>query len=314
MESLLRKRDSLYDIVKGLGIILVVWGHSGIVYGHYIIYMFHMPLFMFVSGALHKQRPVSTIWSDKVKTMLIIYVKYYLITFILDILIFGYDNVSMSILNPSQSSGPLWYILSLIWVYLMYSVIYNLANQKYTMCIVGILSSISFLLFHLKVELPLFVDSSLSLLIYYWGGHLSVRYIRSESFQRFGWIFIPLLGVCYKIDFSLLHLGINDYWSNTLMDNLVCLWLAGFIGSYAVLWIALLIARKCGRYSTPLVLLGKNSLYIFAFHFTVLHILQLIHPTEDTLLLVAYIIVSIGVSVFIPYIKGFSKQLFRIIR
>lgn len=40
-------RNLLVDVAKGIGIVLVVLGHSGIEFGHYLIYMFHMPLFFF---------------------------------------------------------------------------------------------------------------------------------------------------------------------------------------------------------------------------------------------------------------------------
>lgn len=58
-----KKRQHWLDVVKGIAIILVVMGHVGSTYGgdsashsfnvfHKLIYSFHMPLFMFVSGYL----------------------------------------------------------------------------------------------------------------------------------------------------------------------------------------------------------------------------------------------------------------------
>lgn len=48
-------RDSTWDAVKGIGIIMMVIGHSGCpVYIHDFIYMFHMGLFFFVSGKFLK--------------------------------------------------------------------------------------------------------------------------------------------------------------------------------------------------------------------------------------------------------------------
>lgn len=47
----LAQRDDKWDMVKGIGIILMVLGHSGIPYYIYdFIYLFHMGLFFFVSG------------------------------------------------------------------------------------------------------------------------------------------------------------------------------------------------------------------------------------------------------------------------
>ena len=71
---MIKKRDNLLDITKGLGIMLVVLGHT--LQGYYndfdhniifrVIYSFHMPLFFFTSGAIlclktnSTQRPIQT--------------------------------------------------------------------------------------------------------------------------------------------------------------------------------------------------------------------------------------------------------------
>ena len=47
----MKQRDSTWDAVKGIGIILMVIGHSGCpTFLHDFIYLFHMGLFFFVSG------------------------------------------------------------------------------------------------------------------------------------------------------------------------------------------------------------------------------------------------------------------------
>lgn len=51
----MKKRIEFYDIAKGLLIITVVAGHSGIPY-EYLLYWFHMPVFFIISGLLYKKR------------------------------------------------------------------------------------------------------------------------------------------------------------------------------------------------------------------------------------------------------------------
>lgn len=49
------RRDTAWDAVKGVGILLMVIGHSGCPeYLHDFIYLFHMGLFFFVSGRFLK--------------------------------------------------------------------------------------------------------------------------------------------------------------------------------------------------------------------------------------------------------------------
>lgn len=46
-----KKRDSVIDIAKGIGIFLVVFGHVPLPMDLITpIYLFHMPLFFFLSG------------------------------------------------------------------------------------------------------------------------------------------------------------------------------------------------------------------------------------------------------------------------
>lgn len=50
-----KERDKSIDIARGLAIILVVVGHSGInQYFWNLIYFFHMPLFFFISGCFFR--------------------------------------------------------------------------------------------------------------------------------------------------------------------------------------------------------------------------------------------------------------------
>ena len=51
MKTVKKERDITWDIVRGIGILLVLVGHSGcpIILKNFI-YLFHMGLFLFVSG------------------------------------------------------------------------------------------------------------------------------------------------------------------------------------------------------------------------------------------------------------------------
>ena len=46
-------RDELLDVLKGLGIILVVFAHVNKGVPSQIVYLFHMPLFFFLAGSAH---------------------------------------------------------------------------------------------------------------------------------------------------------------------------------------------------------------------------------------------------------------------
>lgn len=49
-----KQRIDYIDIAKGIGILLVLWGHLYVCdYVHSAIYLFHMPLFFFISGMFY---------------------------------------------------------------------------------------------------------------------------------------------------------------------------------------------------------------------------------------------------------------------
>ena len=50
------QRDDSFDLLKGLGIILMVWVHCRTDAISHFAYTFHMPLFLFVSGYFFKSR------------------------------------------------------------------------------------------------------------------------------------------------------------------------------------------------------------------------------------------------------------------
>lgn len=53
----MKNRDLHLDVVRGLAIISVVWGHLKPGLADRIIYVFHMPFFFFISGYFHRVEP-----------------------------------------------------------------------------------------------------------------------------------------------------------------------------------------------------------------------------------------------------------------
>lgn len=71
------------DFAKGIGIILVVWGHANGPFSQYI-YQFHMPLFFFISGMLFCNSQIDSFFGyaqRKLKALLVPFWKYNLLLF-----------------------------------------------------------------------------------------------------------------------------------------------------------------------------------------------------------------------------------------
>ncbi len=123
------KRDPYMDNLRCLLIILVVLGHffskissiEAYKYLNYFIYLFHMPLFIFVSGYFSKSIIKNGVFqSKKVFSIFWMYLLFRCITY----LITGYYKGFHSFKLFDESSAP-WYLLSLSLWYLMIPLIRN---------------------------------------------------------------------------------------------------------------------------------------------------------------------------------------------
>ena len=71
-------RISWLDILRGIGILLMVYGHINYVIPVYTwIYSFHMPLFFFAAGVVYKERDIRKDILHRALTLLIPYVFYF---------------------------------------------------------------------------------------------------------------------------------------------------------------------------------------------------------------------------------------------
>ena len=134
------ERDYSIDILKGIGIILVIVGHS-IPWEHplgqvnHFIYSFHMPLFFLVSGYLFKKTSPRELFKKDFKRLIIPYLwvsGIILLSFIVKWIInpnyqifdnvikpllwgAGGDHIEVVVFSDIQAITQLWFLLALFW-------------------------------------------------------------------------------------------------------------------------------------------------------------------------------------------------------
>lgn len=130
-----KKRMTDVDIVKSIGIILMVMGHIefGTVLDFYI-HSFHMPLFFLMSGYLYRDKKIrfTEFTLQKIRTLLVPYICVGLVHYIIKIpyIIYTKDNLLSPILNllfdnsdGLPIAGALWFLTAIFFSYeLMYVV------------------------------------------------------------------------------------------------------------------------------------------------------------------------------------------------
>ena len=107
------KRIVEIDIAKGICILLMVIGHSGMTgYAHNFIYSFHMPFFFFISGVTTNiNRSFSVFLKNKVKGLVIPFLIYYLIHLPAYALVYERSVWKQFLLECySRIDGALWFV------------------------------------------------------------------------------------------------------------------------------------------------------------------------------------------------------------
>lgn len=150
-------RDNRIDSIKGLLIILVILGHLIIALDNYnfinhcvmgLIYIFHMPLFILISGYVTKH-PESQQPRDMWKTVGNIMVTLIIFQFITSLRIYLYHGDVLTSLKGFPF-GILWYLFSLIcWRIMLYYTPKALLNRPLLYLIIAIAVSMLSGVFHL---------------------------------------------------------------------------------------------------------------------------------------------------------------------
>lgn len=279
------KRDTTWDAVKGIGIILVVIGHSGCpVYIHNFIYMFHMGLFFFVSGKFLKVNFIrggnlQTFVRRKVKGLYKPFVIYSILYTILHNLFYkiGWYNDTYSIEQflshivkifafkdvSENLIGPIWFLKSLFFG----SVI------TYLICLIP------------KRNLQILTVSLLYIVSWYIGKHYMPYLINREIgiviAIYLGYLLKDWVPVCGNLGFMLLTLILSIAALYVEIDVVGCIWgpfatfpVLTILGIVFIFNIVNFIKGKSDMVFKCLSYIGKQSIYILILHCTAFHLLS----------------------------------------
>ena len=144
-----------FDIMKGIGILLVLLGHTEIPDALKVqIYAFHMLLFFFCSGVFYKDRALKETFSRCIRQLLIPWLFFvavrYLCLLVLYVKAGNYSEYVREVLlttnlldEQSQIYATIWFFIGLFLVRMLYAFIDTLAKKvtpKYDALLTGILT------------------------------------------------------------------------------------------------------------------------------------------------------------------------------
>lgn len=268
------KRDVTIDIAKGIGIITVVWAHLTVACPiKEEIYWFHMPLFFLLSGYFHHQKnnDVSTFLKKKFKAYIIPYIFFFLLAEICFITIYTAlglsDKIFISpsiIIRPYGVLTPLWFFISIFWVSIIYFLICKYSKKESWIHILSIaLALIGYTLYKFKIHIPLYIDSSISMVLFYHiGKSLNTHSFLNKSTSNTLWImFASIVSLAIA---AILNSRV-DIMINQLGSNLFVYIMAALAGSLLTIIISKYLTYV-PYISNIMAYLGRNTLSIFALH------------------------------------------------
>jgi len=251
---------SWIDIAKGIGIILVIMGHTMFPL-HVAIDVFHMPLFFFIAGLILQYKyEIKDFLIKKINRIFIPYVFFYSLIFII-------QNIILH--NGPTLYFHLWFLQSMFVALIIAYVVIKYASTK-----IGTLIMLSFLLYgwciaRYKITiLPMNMDrgilaSGFVLLGYYLKPIVFKLAGINVLWKKFGLLFGAIIIYAFSLFFSLKWY--SPICSLSRMDlgeyGFVLCMVTTLAGVFSVILFSQII-----KTSKILEWLGKNSLIIFIFH------------------------------------------------
>ena len=274
------KRNIQLDIMKGIGILLVIVGHiSQNKTLNTWIYSFHIPLFFFVSGIIYYMANVcgsKEFLVRKYKSLLIPYLVFSTLSFIYWCFIERYlrgssESVMHQFIEIFLSQGgdsnhefnvALWFLPCLFVMEILFDFIRRRFNdKKYIMSFLVICSIVGFIFSqYIPIRLPFSIDTMFVAIPFYGIGFLIAPFFNSINY------FINDNKTIISIVFILLSLGVlffykGNNFNNNNYSNYILLYIVSFIGIILIIIFSNIINKN-----RILLYLGSNTLILMCIH------------------------------------------------
>ena len=283
MNQSIKYRDTVVDVARGIGILLVVLGHLKNPIMDFI-YAFHMPLFFFISGMFVKNGYLlGSMVRSKAKRLLIPFALYYFLVVIykmvkllakgeLDLSAFSVNNPDSIFLNV----GPIWFLLALFYVCVLWRPFSRLPHIfRIAAALIVTLLPLSFY----DVN-PAYLSSALLALPFFVLGHSFQTKGLYAKLKSLDWKNHCVLCIIYLTLLLFTPPEYNQLSFNRITSNPTQYLLLGIFGTLMTLSFSIIIVPLFRKTANLLSKLGNLSLHIMAIHFYVLiavfHILEIL--------------------------------------
>lgn len=275
-------RIAWVDALKGLGIILVVFGHTDISSAiRKYIYSFHMPLFFFCSGYLYSNTDtVRQLLQKKSRKLLLPYFLFtvlsLLIVIVKAILVDNLNNVypldlisQLFYINGKVCwNTPIWFLIVLFITNIVFDFIKRVRILNLTLTVL-LLGLVGVMLNSQQIVLPFGLNIVCISITFYYLGYLSKKKYSSFQNVKFSNFLLVIIGCLHIAIGIFLNDRVDMY--KLVYGNYILFYMTSILGIIFWIRLAQLIA-----YNKMLNYVGQATLTILGTHYFVFSFLTII--------------------------------------
>lgn len=291
------KRLDRIDILRAIGIILMVAGHVFTFFGKFdrYIHTFHMPLFFVISGYLFKSKPETklfTLIGQRAKRLLLPYVTFAVINYVAWLFLErGTEEwyaplVRLVTYNTSglPICGALWFLTALFWAEMFYFIFDRVIKKSQVRSVIVLVASVVVCAVQNSTEfrLPLTIDTGFICMGFYeigrlckiYGGKMSEK-VNAASFLKKILLTLMLFLVNGVLAFVNPYVNIKSGWYGFVP----LFWLNALIGIAFCYMLALIIElyfKESNVIKKYLVTIGRGSIVYLGFNQVVIVCMKLL--------------------------------------
>ncbi|MGE5581939.1 MAG: acyltransferase family protein, partial [Bacillota bacterium] len=292
------ERYDFINLLKGFGILLVVWGHT-MIPRSFLIYSFHMPLFFFISGFLYKYKPWKEFIVGKVNRLYLPYAIFTVLSWVFYLIMLEVqgrrdlmDEHFLKIISLVTGTGlnggndPIWFLTCLLMVCILFWWLDNLFKKAGRIFLAAlVISWIGYYLGIRRIFLPFKLDVALTALLFYFIGYYCRQcdlLQRITKVNRF--VLVIVLFICATLQFYLARLNIKltDIPKVSMISNNLGNYFLFYIPAIFAIVVLVILGYRL-KSVAGLNFLGRNSLVVLASHKPLLFLFNVFfEPYMDT--------------------------------
>lgn len=277
-QTAVKKRYEWIDIARGIGIVLVMFGHINYPYITDEIYTFHIPLLFFLSGVVfNDNKPVKIFFMDELKRLVIPYYCWALLFFVLPGAIIDFIGGNGFFIPVEYKQylymgrlDCIWYLSALLVIHIIsYTVLKLSKGNGFVLGIVSVLLFAGFYIYYQNGGKNLWfnIDIACMGILFFAAGYLLNK--KSDVFEKLQNFSDRKKMICL-IAFAAVNIAagtLNRYLSGENVNmfqncyaNPLLMLISAFFGIAAVMMLSVIIKSRVFKY------IGQNSMPYFIMH------------------------------------------------